>query len=246
MSITGTKEWADEKNNCILGCCNNCLYCYAKGIGIRTGHTTEDLWKVERPNKNARPKKHKGLVMFPTSHDLHYKNIGMWGSHLDALINLGNRILIVSKPEWDAMSYIIDHHKDSAYKQNIEFRYTIGTDDEVTRKFWEPGAPAMSERIRCLHYAYQCGFKTSISMEPLLVKDPVPFINKIEPYVTGEIWIGLMNYLKKEWFTDDTIGWYNKQIEINSRDNILKVYNATKSNPKIRYKDSARDLLGLK
>jgi DNA repair photolyase len=246
MAITGTKEWAPEKNNCIRRCSNNCVYCYAKGNAIRFKQCTKEEWEHEIAKTNARPRKHKGRVMFPTSHDLHYKNIGLWSGHLDALIKLGNDMLIVSKPEWDAMSYIIDKYKDTPYKDKIEFRFTIGTDDEETRKFWEPNAPSMSERIRCLRYAYQCGFKTSVSMEPLLVDDPTAFIKKIEPYVTGEIWIGLMNYITTEWFQPHQMVWFNEQKRINSIENITKVYATTKDNPKIRYKDSIRDLLGLK
>ena len=82
-------------------------------------------------------------------------------------------------------------------------------------------------------------------MEPLLMEDPVPFISSIDKYVTGEIWIGLMNYIKQNQFQPHEMQWYNNQLKINSKENILKIYNATKDNPKIRYKDSVRDLLGL-
>ncbi len=245
MANTGTLEWAPDKNNCILGCSNDCLYCYAAGISDRTGHIKRVDWKNERPNKNARPKKHKGRIMFPTSHDLHYKNIGMWSGHLDALIEMGNELLIVSKPEWDTMSYIIDTYKNTAYADKIEFRFTIGTDNEETRKFWETGAPSMSERIRCLKYAHAYGFKTSVSMEPLLVDDPSDFIKSIEPWVNGEIWIGLMNYITPKMFDEHTMKWYLEQKRINSRENIQNVYNKMKDNPKIRWKDSVRELLRL-
>jgi DNA repair photolyase len=245
MGITGTKEWAEEKNNCIIGCCRNCRYCYAKKTNIRFKKCTKDTWKDELQNKNAKPRKHKGRIMFPTSHDLPFKNLYWWAYHLDGLLKLGNDILIVSKPEFKSIQYIVEKYKDTPYKNKIEFRFTIGTDDEKTREFWEPGAPPMEERIQCLKHAYENGFRTSVSMEPLLVEDPTQFIKRIDPYVTGEIWIGLMNYIHKSDFTQDETDWYNKQIKINSYENIIKVYHATKNNPKIKYKDSVRDLLGL-
>ena len=243
--ILGTKEWAQAKSNCILGCKNDCLYCYAKDTNVRFDKIKREDWHIEHPNKNAKARKYDGKLMFPTSHDLHMDTIGLWGTHLDKLVNLGNDILLVSKAEWDAQKYIIDRYKDTPFASNIEFRYTIGTDDEETRKMWEPGAPSMFERVKCLKYANACGYKTSVSMEPLLMKDPVPFINKIDVYVTGDIWIGIMNYLKESWFQPHNRIWMSVQQEINSKENIEKVYAATKNNPKVKYKDSIRDLLGL-
>jgi DNA repair photolyase len=246
--ILGTKEWAPDKDNCILGCENDCRYCFSKKNAIRFKRATKETWKIERPNPNAKPKKHNGRVMFPTSHDLHYKNLEFWNGHLCKLLTFGNDLLIVSKPEWEAIRYIIETYKTTPFIDQIEFRFTIGTDDETTRQFWEPNAPSISERLQCLRYAFEEGFRTSVSMEPILMLHPdvKPFVNRIEPYVTGEIWIGLMNYLNVKDFAGSDLLWFGRQRNINSLWNIQAVYDLLKDNPKIRWKDSVRDLLGLK
>ena len=42
---SGTREWADHNVNCVIGCSNNCRYCYAKMMAKRFGRKTEDSWK---------------------------------------------------------------------------------------------------------------------------------------------------------------------------------------------------------
>ena len=32
--ITGTKEWAEYSRNCVIGCSNDCHYCYAKAMAV--------------------------------------------------------------------------------------------------------------------------------------------------------------------------------------------------------------------
>jgi len=236
---TGTYEWAPARDNCIYGCSNDCRYCYAKANAIRFKRETEDTWKVEHPNLNAKAKKHRGRVMFPTSHDLHIEHVNWWGPHLNNLLKKGNDVLIVTKASPSSIKWICDNFPD--YKDQIEFRFTIGTDCEETVEYWEPGAPMSCFRTSSLVIASTHGFRTSVSMEPLLMENPVPFIEKMYPFVTGEIWIGMMNHfeLKPE------IPEHARQIKIQSRENLQRVYEATKDNPKVRYKDSMRELLGL-
>ena len=83
-------------------------------------------------------------------------------------------------------------------------------------------------------------------MEPLLTKNPSEVINAIHNLVTETIWIGCMNHMSASDFTDDTMGWYDSMKKINSYDNIKRIYDELKDNPKIRWKDSIRDLLVLK
>jgi uncharacterized Fe-S cluster-containing radical SAM superfamily protein len=237
---TGTYEWAPCRDNCILGCSNDCQYCYAKGNNIRFKRGTAETWKIEHQNTNARPSRHKRLVMFPTSHDLHFEHVNWWGPHLLKLLELGNNILIVTKAEMKAVGWMVENLEK--YRNQIEFRLTIGTDDENIRAYWEPGAPAMSERLLCLALLHSTGYRTSVSMEPLLMRDPVPFIARTKPIVSGEIWIGCMNHMA----LDPAIPEHREQIIINSFDNMLNIWMATHLDPKVRYKDSVVKLLGLK
>jgi len=247
MPITGTKEWMPHGVNCIEGCFHACLYCYACGIALRFGRIKDKSeWENEKPSKNANKRItfYKGGVMFPTAHDLRIEDRDWWMPFLQGLLEKGNDVLIVSKPHLVSINLICSSFYK--YKSQIEFRFTIGTLDEQVRKFWEPNAPTMEERVDALNCAYTYGFKTSISMEPLLTKYPDQVINEIQHLVTETIWIGCMNHMSEKNFTCDTIDWYERIKEINSYDNIKRIYEQLKDNPKIRWKDSVRDLLELK
>ena len=239
---TGTREWSDHSENCILGCSNDCRYCYAKANAIRFGREAADTWKVEHPNYNRKPAKHKGVTMFPTSHDLHMEHVEWWGQYLIKLLEKGNKVLIVSKPEYKAISAICDQFYQSSYQDQIEFRFTIGTNDDTVAAYWEPGAPSPSERLLSIAKTTTLGFKTSISMEPLMMEDPKPVIDiLLIPYVKGEIWIGTMNHYQ----LNPEVPEEARQIKIQSKENIERVYNSLKDNPRIRWKDSIQKMLGI-
>jgi DNA repair photolyase len=216
-------------------------------MAIRFKRKTKENWHVmkQRLSANLFTPKVRGRIMFPTSHDLHIEHVDWWFPFLKALLKNGNDVLIVSKPQLAAITYICDNLM--RFNRRMEFRFTIGTDDDTTRQFWEPNAPSIKERILALQLAREAGYQTSVSMEPLLMFHPdvKPFVKRTEPYVTGEIWIGLMNYLWASDFTPEEMRWYDRQVRINSRENMKMVYDSLKNNPKIRWKDSVRDLLGL-
>jgi DNA repair photolyase len=236
---TGTKEWAEANENCISGCSNNCRYCFGKQMGIQYGRETAETWPIERPRTTARARKHKGRTMFPTTHDLHYEHVQWWGPFLKQLLELGNDVLIVSKPEQNSIRYICQTF--AQYRDQIEFRFTIGTVEQDVVAYWEPGAPMPSKRVGCLSIARSHKFRTSVSMEPLLIEDPRPLIRIMDDYITGEIWIGCMNHYK----FNPEIPEESRQIEIQSRENMQRVYDSLKDNPKIRWKDSVQKLLGV-
>lgn len=195
------------------------------------------------PNCESHIRKHKGRIMFPTSHDLHIENVKWWMPFLTGLLKTGNEVLIVSKPQFEAVYRMSFELKE--YKDQIEFRFTIGTANDKIRQFWEPHAPSISERINALHFIKNAGFRTSLSMEPLLDYSPAELITLVNAYVTETIWIGIMNHMSSKDFSDTEQAWYNRMEEINSVTNIEKVYQQFKDFPKIRWKDSIQKLLRL-
>ena len=234
---TGTFEWAPGLDNCILGCSNDCLYCFAKQNAVRFHRETEETWPVEHRNLKAKAKKHKGRVMFPTSHDLHIEHVNWWGPHLLKLLEKGNDVLFVTKAQMASIEWICDNL--SKYQDQFEIRFTIGAGDEKVREYWEPGAPSINERIEALDMAYTLGFRVSVSMEPCLMPEPEKFIACFPG--DYEIWIGMMNHYS---FNPD-IPEEAYQAEIQGKRNMQRIYEATKDNPRVRYKDTLRVLLGL-
>lgn len=242
---SGTKQWAAVTRNCCKGCTYDCRYCYAKKKATRFKRSTKETWKnmEYRAGCEKEIRKVEGTIMFPTTHDIPYEQRNWWMPFLTGLLQTGNNVLIVSKPNLKSIMLICDTL--SRFNYQIEFRFTIGTDVEKTREFWEPNAPSIQERITALKFAKEAGFKTSVSMEPLLTEQPLALINRIRPYVTGTIWIGTMNHINRKDITPETQERYERQRRINSKENMQQVFSQVNGIPGIRWKDTVQELLGI-
>ena len=198
MKTKGTKEWAVKNVNFCKGCSNDCIYCYAKNIAYRCGWKEKGSWKDMELKPEMAYKKFKkidGWIMSPSSHDITTDNIDLAIKVFKNILESGNDLLIVSKPEKELIDLLINSLWK--YKKQILFRFTIGSHDDDTLRFFEPNAPNYQSRIGSLQLAYEYGFETSISIEPLLTRNVLKIINDIDVLVTDNIWIGPMNYQGK-------------------------------------------------
>jgi DNA repair photolyase len=251
-SKTGTREWSVASANCVLGCPHRCRYCYARANALRFGAiTSAEEWgtSYHRPRPEiaaTKWKKYPGPVMFPTSHDITPKFLDLCLRVLDGLLAAGNQVLIVSKPHLDCIAAICDRYYGREVAERIEFRFSIGSSDEATLSYWEPGAPTFAEREDSLHQAHQMGFRTSVSMEPLLCGLDVPeLVSWVEQHVTETIWIGTMNHVRQRIIagTDEA---QICQMELSQSSRIMRlIYEELRANAKIRWKDSYQKLLGI-
>ena len=253
---SGTKEWAEKNENILLGCIHDCKYCYAKAQIVRT-HKLKNAenWKVEtlNPNRKISTKKVKvknpKSVMYPSSHDITPEFLSEHIKKIQSLLDRGSSILIVSKPHLKCIKQICKEFAD--YKNKIEFRFSIGSADNKTLKFWEPGAPSYEERISCLKLAQSEGFKTSVSCEPMLDNNIQKVIAEVKPYVNQTIWIGKISRLKGAL----SLGGYKENAEVQAKakqllewqsdENIIAFYKQYKNDPIIRWKDSIRNVIGI-
>lgn len=244
--IFGTKEWAAHSANVTIGCSHNCTYCYSRDA-YKKYDKSGISWEVERVDEKALNKKwtkKEGTIMFPTKHDITIHNLSDCVTVLTNILNAGNTVLIVSKPDPIVVRELIDHLEP--YKDNILFRFTIGSINDDILSFWEPGAPTFEERFESLRIAYNAGFETSVSMEPLLDNTPeetLILVNALKPYVTNSIWIGKMNRPEERL---DTITPFIEEYLSNQDDaNILVIYNVFKNDEKIKWKESIKKVVGL-
>ena len=250
-TIFGTYEWAVKNANFINGCSHDCKYCYSKEMAIRYKRKLTENWKNEEINLKQIAKKYKkvdGTIMFPSSHDITPDNLDNALIFIQKLLDPGNKILIVSKPHLTVIKEICDRFID--YKENILFRFTIGSLNSKILKFWEPNAPTFEERFESLKLAYNRGFKTSISCEPLLDNKTIQLIEKLEPFVTDSIWIGKANYLirrlKMNGFSDpESMVMANKLLKSQDGNKILTLYNSLKDHKKVKWKDSIKKIANL-
>jgi len=243
---SGTKEWADSNVNLISGCSNNCKYCYAKKIAIRFKRKTEETWKNMEINENAVNRdyrKRRGRIMFPSSHDITPLVLDPCMKVLKKLVSKGNEILITTKPNLLVIRTICDTFQHAYSKGWIQFRFTIGSLENEYLKFWEPGAPSFNERFQSLQYAFNKGYKTSISIEPVLERTHLfSLVRILDPYVTESIWIGTMNYISTKIPNED---WkYYKEVRATKNPKFLReIQDLFRHNRKIRWKDSIKNIL---
>ncbi len=245
----GTKEWADSNVNCYYGCSNDCKYCYAKKMAIRFKRKTENTWGIMESNHKAIKKgysKRKGRIMFPTSHDITPESLSGCLIVLKKLLDADNEVLITTKPNLNCIKFICN----SFYKKKdlIQFRFTITSFNNDLLSFWEPNAPLFEERLESLIHSYNTGYKTSISIEPFLDKDPFLLVNKLIPYVTESIWIGKMNYVYVKNVRFNEINFYKDIQKINDSENLNKIIEKVKKykNGNIQVKDSIYNSISRK
>ena len=247
----GTKEWAKYNENFISGCQHDCRYCYAKSMAVRFKRKTADTWKeetVDLKKASKRFAKRKGKIMFPTAHDITPQHLEHIMRFLENMLIPGNDVLIVTKPHLECIKAMCDRFQQ--YGEHILFRFTIGSADSDTLHFWEPGAPCFDERLESLIYAYNAGFQTSISSEPMLDDKPDIVIEKVMPYVTDAIWLGkcnrMIHRLKTNGHADsETMQKAGLLIDSQSDVNILDLYSRYKENPHIKWKGSIKKVVGI-
>jgi len=242
---TGTREWAEHSVNIARGCQHRCAYCFARAMATRFGRAVdEEDWaniKVDRSKVEKRYPKKAGRIMFPTTHDIVPEIFGECVIVLKKMLNAGNQVLIVSKPHFECILGLLAIL--SSWKDQVTFRFTIGADDDAILGLWEPGAPPFDERMASLVVAFENGWRTSVSIEPMLDAPNIErLVEKTDPYVNGEIWIGKMNKIACRVVSMEKVEI--ARIEANQTDDkILKIVEALKGNPKIQWKDSIKEVI---
>ena len=252
QSKHGTKQWADKTVNYITGCSHDCRYCYAKCMAIRFNQVIAAEWPFERVRMHDVNRKHKrysGRVMIPSSHDITPSNLDAGITVIGNLLAAGNYVLIVSKPHLECIKVICDaftHYRnefietdDGIRRYRMLFRFSIGACDDRILSFWEPNAPTYDERKASLIYAYEAGFQTSVSAEPMLDSANIDLlINDLSPCVTDSIWIGKMNHLGRfEKGTDMVLRQAVNKIRQGQAGSIIhSIRHRYKNNPLIKFK----------
>jgi DNA repair photolyase len=245
---TGTREWSEHSMNIGLGCRNKCRYCYATVHALRYKRIADrSEWERETVRENAFPNgmaKRNGVIMFPTIHDITPTYLEKSIDVLTKTLRNGNNVLVVSKPRMDCIKpllFALEHFKDQ-----ILFRFTIGTLDDDLSRFWEPGSPLPKERIACLMVAYGLDFSTSVSMEPMLSgkEDAIRTFEAVQSYVTDKVWLGKMNKIDQRVLKDSQqVALAALAIKDQQRDSEIRaLYAALKGRPKVAWKDSIKQV----
>ena len=116
-------------------------------------------------------------------------------------------------------------------------------------EYWEPNAPFFEERMQSLVYAEHYGFSTSVSIEPMLdSENVVALFQTLKPYVTNSIWIGKLNKIDSriEIKNEKDKEQVNKIISGQTDEKILAIWEQLKNEPLVKWKESFKEVLGLK
>ena len=249
-SVTGTKEWAKYNYNIQKGCSNGCLYCYACAMAVRFKRVEPEGWLTQVEDAKAvlkEWKKKDGTIMFPTTHDITKSNVGQCVIVLGKMLEAGNNVLVVSKPSPECIGLLCN--KLEKYKSQILFRFTIGSISNEILELYEPNAPSFQDRLSALAHAHIRGFRTSVSIEPILDYQPYQVVKIVEDHVTDSIWLGLMNQVKARFkFNGVSEDILKKALELTAfwdDMNVKHLYYLVKDNPKVRWKDSIKKIVGI-
>lgn len=248
-AVSGTREWACHNLNCCKGCSHGCIYCYTRFIAVRFKRLTPQQWTDEAVlehvvKKGFRPA--AGTTMFPTTHDITPGNLQACEIVLKKLLATGRRVLIVSKPHLACIQRLCAELV--GWKSQMLFRFTIGLADEDLRQFWEPAAPSFDDRLVSLRGAYEAGYETSVSAEPLLEPWNVrAIVEAVRPFVNHSIWIGKANQLRQRtaWKLPPDHPEIIRLLAWQTDQKVREIYELLKGDPLIRWKDSYKKVIGI-
>ena len=249
MGVSGTKEWAANNVNCIKGCEHDCRYCYAKAMAVKFGRKTSEDWHREEIRKDQ-VSKHwpflNGTTMFPTTHDITRRNVGVCEEVIIHLLTAGNTLLIVSKPHPEVIGRLCQTLRE--WVDKIQFRFTIGSRRNSVLSYWEPHAPTYEERKSSLTIAHKAGYETSVSVEPMLDSPDIEgLVGEVEPVTTGSIWLGKMNSIGSRV----SVGNASDRERIaairsgQTDEKIRSIHAKLRTNTKIKWKESIKEVVGI-
>ncbi len=249
-NIRGTLEWAVAEINCSVGCPHGCRYCYARyDLVERKGIVDAYEWGKCRvlADEVARTQPlYSGQVMFPSAHDIVPENLDACLSVIRNLVDAGNRVLVVSKPHLTCIKKLCSELSDA--REQLLLRFTITAREPRILKIWEPYAPGFAERKECLKYAFDNGFATSVSVEPMLdIEDVVDMVDELLPFITNTIWLGKMNKIERRVACESEE--MRKEVDRiengQSDERILKLYHELQGISQVRWKESVKKVIGV-
>lgn len=244
----GTRELSDTSYNIIKGCMHNCRYCFAANNAAKRKLKNRDDWQNEivfMSDIIKEPTKFSGVIMFPTNHDITPHNDEVCLSALLRLLETGNQVLVCSKTNLWTAEYFAKNLKK--YQEQLTFMVTITSLNDQTSAFWEPNAPMPLERISCLKLYHNEGYQTSVINEPMLdgVGGAIQLYEAVSPYVTNDIWFGLMNFPEDRVDQSDpeNVKRLNELKQLHSEANINFLYSVLNGKDKVCWKDSIRKII---
>jgi uncharacterized Fe-S cluster-containing radical SAM superfamily protein len=243
----GTGDWAPKTANIIVGCTNNCVYCFAHANcnkrnvkAVLAGKEPEDWSTPKFVDFDQVDLWRHTKVMFPSSHDLEMPLIEYSIEAIKRLLAKSNEVIVVTKPRLACIKRLCAEFKPT---DRILFRFTIGSFDEQLLKRYEPGAPPYAERMAALRHAFDAGFQTSVSCEPLIDTANIrEHCELLKPLVSEKIWLGEMSATGDPEASKHEVEL--KELRAGqTKKTLLAIYQAFRDDPVIKWKSHTKKKL---
>lgn len=104
-------------------------------------------------------------------------------------LELGRETITILKP---TIEHIDKIYKEFGVVENLEIRVSMSSVDNDILKEWEPNTPTFQERYKALEVAHGLGYKTSVSIEPMLDFNALNLMMAIAPLTTEGVWVGFI------------------------------------------------------
>jgi len=196
------REYSELACNLYRGCTHGCRYCYAPACM----RTTNEIWHkkaeprarvLEMLEKDAsRLRGDHRRILFCFLSDP-YQPIERRSRLMRQSLTIIEKSKLRSQVLTKGSADLIIDDFDLMKKAGTELGVTLCFMDEETRKYWEPNASTVEERLSILKTAHMYGIFTWVSLEPVI--DPIQALDVIRaahPYV--DFWkVGKLNHMKE-------------------------------------------------
>ncbi len=191
-------EYSELALNVWIGCPHGCLYCF----GPRAMHRSPEVFAVPQPKKNLKADLLKDVKVLSGTHKpvlLQFAGdpypaieeearLTRWCLELLTCADVPVTILTknprLAQRDFELLKLV----------SGSSFAVSMVTSKEKTRRYWEPGAGALMERVLALRDAKRRGIRTWVSLEPIVsVAEALEVIACVHAYV--DHWkVGMLNY----------------------------------------------------
>ncbi|MDO9565319.1 MAG: radical SAM protein [Candidatus Desulfaltia sp.] len=203
------REYSELACNLYRGCTHGCRYCYAPACMRTTG----EIW-------HAKAEPRKDILRFLEKDAQHLKGdtrsilfcflsdpyqpierterLTRQALEIVSKHRLNSQVLTKGSPD------LIHEDMDLMKAARTQLGVTLCFSDDNTRKYWEPGASTVEDRLTILKAAHKAGIFTWVSLEPVI--DPIQaldVIRKAHKYV--RFWkVGKLNHMKA---VEQSVDW---------------------------------------
>jgi len=200
-TILSVSKVYDYALNPYTGCEHACSYCYARFMRRFTGH--KEPWGEFVDAKTNAP----GLLLVEKDRK---KRGTVWVSGvcdpyqpLEAHYKLTRRCLeVLAHSKWpvrvQTRSPLVLRDMDILREaQDLEVGLTVTTADDAIRRLFEPGAPAIEDRLKALDELHRAGVRTYAMIAPML-----PGAENLGELLVGKVdyvLVDRMNYAYGHW-----------------------------------------------